>query len=69
MLFKRSYHVTDPAYGRGKDMSNITGVEEECRPPPVVNRKKKRSRKLTQLESDEDSAAGDADSEEYRASE
>ena len=54
----------DIGISRGKDITNITGMED-IGPPSPVSKRKRKSRKLTNLDTDEDSD----ESEEYQASE
>ena len=50
--------------GRGKDMSNITGIPDSGRPSPVLSKRKRKGRSLTNLD---DSEADSDESEEYHA--
>lgn len=58
--------VARPPRHSGKDMSNITGLCDLEDDKPVTGKRKKRTRQLTKLDSDE---TEDDDSEEFQLSE
>lgn len=55
-------------FGRGKDMSNITGIRDSDNEDHGLNGKRKKRRRLTRLDSN-DEEADDDDGEEYQISE